>query len=88
MPALEALDLAYCNGFVDNAVYDLEPCKKLRTLVLTSCRAVTDVGLYILAGMPSLVDLYLDGCCGITEAGMKMTRQARAQLNMIRISAS
>lgn len=87
MPALEALDLAYCLGFGDAGMGALITCKKLKTLVLLSCRALTDDGLSAISLLDELEDVYLDGCSGVTEEGMNAVGDlSRPSLNLIRFS--
>ena len=86
LPALQALDLAYCVAADNSTLDSLTGLQNLRVLVLLHCRLVTDSGISQLVGIHTLEDVYLDGCAGVTEHGMKELQNAAPALNMIRIS--
>lgn len=87
MPALKALDLAYCSGADDWTMQLIaENLPFLELLVLLHCRSISDRGLYTVCCLSdTLKDVYLDGCTNISEAGMQAAIwEANSSLNLIR----
>lgn len=86
LPALEFLDLAYCQTVDDTVLHLLAASPSLRNLGLQHCRGVTDMGASLLSGFRTLSNVYLDGCSNVSENLAKAVQTDAPNVNLIRYS--